>query len=120
TGIARSVIKTLHLSESDRYRAALVLLAITAALFVTRSVLSVLGLWLTFGAANSAQADLVSRLLVGHAHAPQLLRLERNSSETLRTVLISVDQVMFGVVSSSVSLLSNAAVAVAVAIGHLL
>ena len=47
TGIASSVIKTLHLSESNRYRAALVLLAITAALFVTRSLLSVLGLWLT-------------------------------------------------------------------------
>jgi ATP-binding cassette, subfamily B, bacterial PglK len=117
TGIASTVIQDLGLSESDRYHAALVLLAITAALFVTRSLLSVLGLWLTVGATNAAQADLISRLLIGHAHAPQLLRLERNSSETLRTVLISVDQVISGVVGSSVSLVANVAVAAAVALG---
>jgi len=104
-------------SGHDRYRLALILLGITAMLFIVRSLLSVLGLWLTFGAANAADADLISRLLVGHARAPQLMRLERNSSETLRTVLISVDQVMFGVVSSSVSLVSNGAVALAVALG---
>ncbi len=78
------------------------------------------GLWLTVGAANAAQADLISRLLVGHARAPQLLRLERNSSETLRTVLGSVDQVIIGVVASSVSLVANIAVAVAVALGLVL
>lgn len=120
TGIASTVIEDLGLSESDRYYAALVLLLITAALFVTRSLLSVLGLWLTVGATNAAQADLISRLLIGHAHAPQLLRLERNSSETLRTVLISVDQVISGVVGSSVSLVANVAVAAAVALGLIL
>jgi ATP-binding cassette, subfamily B, bacterial PglK len=120
TGIASTLIKALGLSESDRYHAALVLLAITAALFVTRSLLSVLGLWLTVGATNAAQADLISRLLVGHAHAPQLLRLERNSSETLRTVLISVDQVISGVVGSAVTLVANVAVAAAVAFGLIL
>jgi ATP-binding cassette, subfamily B, bacterial PglK len=120
TGIASTLIKDLGLSESDRYHVALVLLAITAALFVTRSLLSVLGLWLTVGATNAAQADLISRLLVGHAHAPQLLRLERNSSETLRTVLISVDQVISGVVGSAVTLVANVAVAAAVAFGLIL
>ena len=78
------------------------------------------GLWLTVGATNAAQADLISRLLIGHARAPQLLRLERNSSETLRTVLGSVDQVINGVVFSSVSLVANGAVAVAVALGLIL
>jgi ATP-binding cassette subfamily C protein len=120
SGVAGHVIRVLHLSGSDRYHAALVLLAITAVLFVARSLLSVLNLWLTIGAANDAQVALVSRLLVGHAHAPQLLRLERNSSETLRTIMISVDQVIGGVVSSSILLLSNGAVAVAVALGLVL
>ena len=117
TGVAASILDALHLSASDRYRAALVLLVIAAVLFIMRSALSVLGLWLTIGATNAAQADLVSRLLVGHAHAPQLLRLERNSSETLRTVLTSVDQVTSGVVGGSVTLAANLAVTVAVALG---
>lgn len=116
TGIASRLIGD-QTGSHDRYRLALILLGITAILFVLRSLLSVLGLWLTFGAANAADADLISRLLIGHARAPQLMRLERNSSETLRTVLNSVDQVMFGVVSSSVSLVSNCAVALAVALG---
>jgi ATP-binding cassette, subfamily B, bacterial PglK len=116
TGIAGRLIGA-HAGGHDNYRLALILLGITAVLFILRSLLSVLGLWLTVGAANAADADLISRLLIGHARAPQLMRLERNSSETLRTVLGSVDQVMFGVVSSSVSLVSNGAVALAVALG---
>ena len=116
-GIAGSVVNDLHLSGHSRYQTALILLAITAALFIARSLLSVLGLWLTIGASNDAQADLFSRLLVGHARAPQLMRLERNTSETLRTILTSVDQVTSGVVGGSVSLVSNAAVALAVALG---
>ncbi len=117
TGIAGKVIHGLHLSASDQYRTALILLIITAGLFVTRSALSVLGLWLSLGIVFTAEANLMTRLLVGHAHAPQLLRLERNSSETLRTVLDSVDRVMQGVVFSSVSLLANGAVAIAVLVG---
>jgi ATP-binding cassette, subfamily B, bacterial PglK len=120
TGIAGTATRALHLGTSDRYRAALILLAITSALFIARSLLSVLGLWLTAGAANAAQLGLISRLLVGHARAPQLVRLEQNSSETLRTVMGSVDQVITGVVYSSVSLVANGAVALAVAIGLLL
>jgi ABC-type multidrug transport system fused ATPase/permease subunit len=120
SGIAGSVVRALHVGSSDRYRAALILLAITSALFVARSLLSVLGLWLTIGAANGAQVGLISRLLVGHARAPQVVRLEQNSSETLRTIMGSVDQVVNGVVSSSVSLVSNGAVAVAVALGLVL
>ena len=120
SGIAGSLINALDLSGADHYRAALILLLITAALFVARSLLSVFGLWLTAGAVNAAQADLISHLLVGHARAPQLLRLQRNSAETLRTVLGSVDQVVVGVVGSSVSLLANLAVAVAVALGLVL
>jgi ATP-binding cassette, subfamily B, bacterial PglK len=49
-----------------------------------------------------------------------LLRLERNSSETLRTIMSSVDQVVSGIVFSSVLLAANIAVAVAVAIGLIL
>jgi ATP-binding cassette, subfamily B, bacterial PglK len=120
TGIAGSLVSMLHIGVADRYRAALILLTITSVLFVARSLLSILGLWLTIGATNAAQVDLVSRLLVGHAHAPQLLRLERNSSETLRTIMGSVDQVTSGIVSSSVALVSNGAVAVAVALGLVL
>jgi len=116
-GVAGSVIAALHLGTGDRYHAALILLALTSALFVTRSLLSVLGLWLSIGAANMAQVGVISRLLTGHARAPQLLRLEQNSSQTLRTIMSAVDQVISGVVASSVSLLANGAVAVAVALG---
>lgn len=119
-GIAGSAIQALGLSGSDRYRTALVLLAITSVLFVARSLLSVFGLWLQVGAANAAQLGLISRLLVGHARAPQMVRLEQNSSEMLRTIMGSVDQVVTGVVFSSVSLVANGAVAVAVALGLLL
>lgn len=119
-GIAGSATEALGLSGSDRYRTALILLAITSALFVARSLLSVFVLWLQVGAANSAQLGLISRLLVGHARAPQMVRLEQNSSETLRTIMGSVDQVVTGVVFSSVSLVSNLAVAAAVAVGLLL
>jgi ATP-binding cassette, subfamily B, bacterial PglK len=117
TGLAGRAVDLLGLSGADRYHAALVLLAVTAALFVVRSALSVLGLWWTYGAAYSAEAELMSRLLVGHAGASQLLRLERNSAETLRTILSSVDQVTMGVIFSSVFLVSNVAVTVAVALG---
>lgn len=120
SGIAGSVIRAFDLGPGDPYRSALILLAITSVLFVARSMLSVLGLWLTYGAANSAQVGLIARLLVGHARAPQLVRLERNSSETLRTIMSSVDQVINGVVASSVSLVSNGAVAIAVALGLML
>ena len=120
SGIAGSFIGVLGLHHADRYHAALVLLAITSVLFVGRSLLSVLGLWMTIGATNAAQAELISRLLVGHARAPQLLRLERNSSETLRTIMNSVDQVVSGVVFATVLLVSNVAVAVAVALGLVL
>jgi ATP-binding cassette, subfamily B, bacterial PglK len=120
TGIAGSLVHALHLGRSDRYRAALIVLVVTAALFVARSLLSVLGLWLTVGAGNAAQTDLSARMLVGHARAPQLVRFERNSSESLRTIMSSVDQVVNGVVVSSVSLVSNAAVAFAVAFGLVL
>jgi ATP-binding cassette, subfamily B, bacterial PglK len=119
-GVAGSFVHALGVGTADRYRAALILLIITAVLFVARSLLSVLGLWLTLGASNAAQADLVTRLLVGHAQAPQLLRLERNSSETLRTIMGSVDQVISGVVFSSVLLVANVAVALAVAGGLIL
>ena len=72
------------------------------------------------GVANAAQADLVSRLLFGHARAPHLTRLERNSSETLRTISMSIDQVVSGIIGSSVSLISNSAVMVAVLLGLVL
>jgi ABC-type multidrug transport system fused ATPase/permease subunit len=119
-GVAASFMKALGVSTVDRYHAAFILLAVTSVLFVARSLLSVLGLWLTWGAANNTQANLISRLLVGHARAPQIVRLERNSADTLRTVFGSVDQVVFGVVASSVQLLSNVAVTVAVAVGLIL
>ena len=119
-GIAGTLIDALGLSGSDRYRTALTLLLVTAALFVARSLLSVLGLWLTIGASNAAQADLVlaspHRSRTRTATAPA--RTEH--SETLRTIMSSVDQVIGGVVSSSVSLVANVAVAVAVALGLIL
>jgi ABC-type multidrug transport system fused ATPase/permease subunit len=120
SGITKWLVPGGTLGDHQRYREALILLAIAALLFVVRSLLSVLGLWLTIGAANAAQADLVSRLLIGHARAPQLARLDRNSSETLRTVSISVDQVVYGLVFSAVSLVSNGAVALAVLLGLVL
>jgi ABC-type multidrug transport system fused ATPase/permease subunit len=120
TGITKWLVPSRQLTSHQRYHDVLVLLAFTAALFVTRSLLSILGLWLTIGAANAAQADLMSRLLVGHARAAHLTRLDRNSSETLRTISLSVDQVTGGIVASSVSLLSNGAVTLAVLLGLVL
>lgn len=120
TGITGDLTRGLGVGGSDRYRVALVLLGITAILFVGRSLLSVFGLWITAGATNAAQAAVIERVLMGHARAPQLMRLERNSSETLRTVTSSIDQVTFGVVGSSVALTSNLAVTAAVALGLLL
>jgi ABC-type multidrug transport system fused ATPase/permease subunit len=117
TGLAGRAVDVLGLSGAERYHAALVLLAVTAALFVARSSLSVIGLWWTYGAAYSAEAELMARLLAGHAGASQLVRLERNSAETLRTILSSVDQVTMGVIFSSVFLVSNVAVTLAVALG---
>src|SRR5438034_131270 len=61
TGIAATVIEDLHLDASDQYRTALILLGITAALFVARSLLSVLGLWLALGSAYAAESDVVSQ-----------------------------------------------------------
>jgi len=120
TGVSAWLVKSLGLRVGSHYHAALILLAITSILFVGRSVLSVLGLWLNITAANAAQVDLVSRLLVGHARSPQVVRLERNTSEMLRTVMSSVDQVVNGVLFSAVQLVANGAVAVAVAIGLML
>lgn len=120
SGITKWLVPAGKLSDHQRYREALILLGIAALLFVVRSLLSVLGLWLTIGAANAAQADLVSRLLIGHARAPQLVRLDRNSSETLRTISISIDQVTYGLIFSSVSFVANAAVALAVLLGLVL
>ena len=116
-GFAKVFVGGGHLNDEDRYHTALILLGFTAMLFVVRSLLSVFGLWLTIGASNAAQADLVSRLLVGHARAPHLVRLGRNSSETLRTVVNSVAQVFSGIVSSAVSLAADGAVVVAVIVG---
>jgi ABC-type multidrug transport system fused ATPase/permease subunit len=120
SGVAGLFVQKGHLSSQQRYHDALVLLVLAALLFVLRSLLSIFGLWLTTYAVNQAQADLISRILLGHAHAPYLTRLERNSSETLRTVSMSIDQVMNGVVGGSILFVSNAAVAIAVALGLLL
>jgi ATP-binding cassette, subfamily B, bacterial PglK len=117
TGYAGKIIELLGLNASNHYRTALILLGVTAGLFITRSVLSILGIWLSLGIVYAAEAKLMTRLLIGHAYAPQLMRLERNSSETLRTVLDSVDRVMNGVVFSTVTLLANVAVAFAVLVG---
>ena len=116
TGVAGQFVGP-HAAGADHYHEALVLLLITAALFVARSVLSIFVLWLTFGAANAADSNLIARLLRGHANAPQAMRFERNSAETLRTILNSVDQMVFGIVAASVALVSNSAVALAVAAG---
>jgi ABC-type multidrug transport system fused ATPase/permease subunit len=120
SGITASFLGHGKLSADQRYNEALILLLVTAGLFVLRSGLSAFGLWLTVGATNNAQASLVSRVLFGHARAAHLTRLDRSSSQTLRTISMSIDQVVSGIVGSSVSLVSNAAVMVAVLLGLLL
>jgi ATP-binding cassette, subfamily B, bacterial PglK len=120
TGITASLLGHGPLTSNQRYHEALILLLISSGLFIARSVLSILGLWLTVGATNHAQANIVSRILFGHARAAHLTRLDRNSSETLRTVSISIDQVISGVVGSSVSLIANGAVMIAVLLGLVL
>jgi ABC-type multidrug transport system fused ATPase/permease subunit len=117
SGISATFFGHGKLTSDERYHDTLVLLLITAGLFVARSCLSVFGLWLTIGTANNAQANLVARLLFGHARAAQLVRLDRNSSETLRTISMSINQVVTGIVGGSVTLISNLAVTVAVLLG---
>lgn len=116
TGITGWLVRLLAVGTSNRYDQALVLLLITSALFVTRSLLTVLQTWLQLGAVNTGQAGLLARILTGHALSPQLSRNERNSSETLRTLAFSIDQVSFGVVGASVTIAANLAIAVAVAV----
>jgi ATP-binding cassette, subfamily B, bacterial PglK len=115
SGLAAWLIRVLAIGSSSRYHQALVLLSVTAVLFVGRSLLSVLNSWLQIGAVNAGQVGLLTRLLVGHAVSPHLSRLSRNTSETLRTLAASVDQVSSGVVGASVSILANLAIALAVA-----
>jgi len=115
TGVTHWLIRELGVQTSSRYDTALVLLSITAGLFVVRSVLTVLNQWLALGATNTAQAGLLRRVLIGHALSPHLLRISRNSSQTLRTLAVSVDQVTFGVVGASVNIASNLAISLAVA-----
>jgi ABC-type multidrug transport system fused ATPase/permease subunit len=117
SGITAAILGSSKLSSDQRYNEVLTLLLVTAALFVARSGLSVLGLWLTIGTVNESQANLIGRLLYGHARASHLTRLDRNSSQTLRTISMSVNQVVSGIVGSSVALVSNAAVTVAVLLG---
>lgn len=120
SGVVRVFVPWDISSLDARFRTAALLLAVTSSLFVLRSLLSIFGVWLTVGAANNAQADLIRRLLEGHARAPYLERIERRSSETLRTVLFSVDQVVGGIVAGSVSLVGDVAIALAVVTGLLL
>ena len=116
SGVAGTLVRLLGMGISDRFDRALVLLAITSALFVVRSLLSVLNMWLALGAVNTGQAGLLRRLLVGHALSPHLSQIERNSSEMLRTLSFSVDQVSVGVVGSSVGIVSSLAISLAVAV----
>jgi ATP-binding cassette, subfamily B, bacterial PglK len=118
-GLSNGILQTLHLNGADRYGTALILLAITAALFIARSLLSVLGLWWTVGASNDATANLIARLLRGYACAPQLIRHDHSPAKTLRTILFSVDA-MGQIVRGSVALVSNWAVVFAVAIALVL
>lgn len=120
TGLTSFLVSGGKLTSEQRFSEALTLLLFAATLFIVRSLLSIFGLWLTVVAVNAAQLDVMSRLLFGHAHASHLTRLERNSSETLRTISISVDQVLTGIIGASVGLVSNAAVSVAVLVGLIL
>ncbi len=115
SGVSGWLVRELAVGPSNRYDKALVLLGITSVLFVARSLLSVLNTWLQLGAVNTGQAGLLARILTGHALSPHLSRIERNSSETLRTLAFSIDQVSFGVVGASVTIVSNLAIALAVA-----
>ena len=119
TGFAASLLPSDYTNGDNPYQTALILLCVTALLFGVRSLLSVLGLWMTIGAANSAQSDLVARLLVGRARFtshPRRAQFVRDPAH----VLVSVDQVIAGIVSSSVSLVSDGAIVVAVVLGLVL
>ncbi len=102
----------------DHYHEALVLLIITALLFVTRSILSVLGLWLTLAPSNDRRLESdrtpASRACArspGHAPRAQLVRDAAHRPQFGRPGHVRRSS------ASSVSLLSNMAVAVAVALG---
>ncbi len=114
-GVTGWLTRLLGIDHSSQYKRALVLLSITAVLFVGRSLLSILNQWLVLGAIQRGQVGLLGRLLIGHALSPHLLRIERNSSEMLRTLSFSIDQVTFGVVGATVYIVSNLAIALAVA-----
>lgn len=112
-GVAGSLMRALAFGVSDHFDRALVLLAISSVLFMVRTSLAVLNMWFVLGELNTAEADLLRRLLVGHALSPYVQRIERNSSEMLRTLSFSVDQVNTGVVGSSVAIISNVAITLA-------
>lgn len=116
TGVTGQFIQLLSFGETNRYDKALVLLSITVALFVFRSLLTVLSTWMLLGAVNDAEAGLLGRVLTGYALSPQLQRNQRNSSELLRTLAYSVDQVSFGVVNASALIFSNLATTAAVTV----
>jgi len=116
SGLGRALL-SLMVGSTGGYRAALILLLCGSFLFAVRSALSIAGLWWTLGATYDAEGELVGRLLMGYAYAPQLVRRSRSSSELLRTVVGSVQQCLYGIIGSSVQLMSNVAVAVAVLIG---
>jgi len=116
SGLGASLVSLL-VGREQHHRAALMLLLAGSVLFVLRSLLSILGMWWTFSATYQAETDLVRRLLTGYAYAPQTVRRGRNSSELLRVVVSSVKDCLYGIVASSVQLVSNVAVAVAVLIG---
>ncbi len=79
SGITSLLVPSGRLSSHQRYHDALVLLAFTA-LSVHRSEPALGPRALAhLRRRKRAQADLVSRLLFGHARAPHLTRLERNS-----------------------------------------
>jgi ABC-type multidrug transport system fused ATPase/permease subunit len=115
TGIAGSLIRLLTRGVSNRYDSALLLLAITAVLFLVRSILSVFNAWLMGGELIKIQASLLRRILIGKALSPQVVRVESNSAQALRTLAFSIDQVSFGIVGASVSIVSNFAITLAVA-----
>ncbi len=93
------------------------LMAVTAGLFLARSMLSVVELWLSADAGNKAQEELTARLLRAYVRAPHVVRLERGPATTLRTLLTSTDDVTRGIMVSAISLTGNVAIIVATVVG---
>lgn len=87
------------------------LLAITGLVFVARGLLSMFSLYAQSRVVQNAGAAVASLIHRRYLEAPYSFHLSRNSSESLRTVLWSVDQAANNALNSIISIITHGLIA---------